>query len=981
MTENLTGYTPLESLLLFQSLASNGPEPSSFSRTSDLLNNNPHVRSAKAYDSGRLSPDALRELYLGLLKEEARAELDEATTSEAQESNGVLDGASRKRKRSPNLLSVQEASKHAHLIPQLIARLYARYREHTIREIREDERRYDALLQEVEDIQAGKWDERLTRQASQETRVLPHPPTRASRSPATPDHPSKQGAEPSEDQRSIVDATRASPSVVANTEPQVTQEEPNLAQAKIDAVINQPVSAATSENIAPSAAGSQAPSPVQQSTAQSDAPSHQPTPAARLPPPKPSSSGYRLNSPSVHQSPYAPSPAPPVPGVGISPGLISPHVAPDGRAPSSTSPVILPPPSGMPYFSPGSNNPPYSGPAAYSPQQYGQPPRYSASSFAPNEGQNTYAYPPNQYVQHAGRTPMAPPYPPQPGGIMLPPFQLDLQTSGRSSQQHPPSLNTPAARPYTQSSPTLSRAVQRPDQPRTLAAGPTPSQVKEFEHVAEMLLPKLPARNTKWRKLPQPPELAIPRSPTRPPLETLSPVKQRRPSPEAEVNVVKPRRQQRRTHGGGHESEDTKVSVEEHPSEAGTQAKHSRMRTRKARGGSVSSSAVASSIRGRTRSQSIISHAESSVQDNEPSSQLTVKPEPPSTPAGSGVLSDIAASESTPTEARVTRRRAGTLQSTVDTAQKRKRPAREQSESPPPMEMPPSSPGKQYISASRNFSRTSLTIMNDITSHKYASYFAQPVTERQAEGYHDIVYRGQDLRTIQKLINNGSKTIAGMISANPSFDASQPPLASPGGPSGGSGTVLVPANPNVMPPQAIVNSSQLEKEIMRMFANAVMFNPGEEGMVKETREMAEDVQQMVRQWRGAERTQTGTPVHSGARSKGDEEDEGGDEEDFREQVLNPVCAVTALVLRAVRSTTQTLIGTLNHSITNLITTKSPVDSSDTSALVLQQLQEQSATSSKLSQAVLARVPYAVSGVAQGLTGQINATIERRIIAF
>ncbi|KAL9078350.1 MAG: hypothetical protein Q9157_002742 [Trypethelium eluteriae] len=878
MTEKLTAYTPLESLLLFQSLALNGVEPSTFSRTSDLLNNNPHVGSAKAYDSGRLSPDALRELYLRLLKEEVKSELDESTTSEAQESNGVPDAASRKRKRSPSLPSVQEASKHAHLIPQLIARLYARYREHTIREIREDERRYDALLQEVEDIQTGKWDERLTRQDSQETKASSHPPTRTSQSPTAPDHDMKQSAESSEDRRSITDATRVSPSV-ANAEPQVTQEEPNLAQAKIDAVINHPAKAATSENIASSTPGPQALSSTQQSTAQTDTPSQHPTPIARLPPPKPSSSGYRLNSPSVHQSPYAPSPTSSVPGVGVSPSLNPPHVAPDGRTPSSSSPVVLPPPSGMQYFSPDPNNPPYSGPTTYSPQQYGQPPRYSASSIAPNEGQNTYSYPPNQYAQHASRTQMAPPYPPQPGGIMLPPFQLDVQTSGRSNQQHQPPSNTPAARPHRQSSPTLSRAVQsRLDQPRSLAAGPTPSQVKEFEHVAELLLPKLPSRNTKWRKLPQPPELSIPRSPTRPPLETLSPVKQRRPSPEVEVNAAKPKRQQRRTRAGGHESEDTKVSIEEHPSDAGTQAKHSRTRPHKARGGSVSSSAVASSIRGRTRSQSIISHAESSVQDNEPSSQRTVKPEPPSTPAGSGALSDIAASESTPTEARVTRRRAGTLQSTIDTAQKRKRPTREQSESPPPMEMPPSSPGKQYISASRNFSRTSLTIMNDITSHKYASYFAQPVTERQAEGYHDIVYRGQDLRTIQKLINNGSKVIAGMISANPSFDASQPPLASPGGPSGGSGTVLVPANPNIMPPHAIVNSSQLEKEIMRMFANAVMFNPGDEGMVKETREMAEDVQQMVRQWRGAERTQTGTPVHSGARAKGDEEDEGGDEE-------------------------------------------------------------------------------------------------------
>ena len=40
---------------------------------------------------------------------------------------------------------------------------------------------------------------------------------------------------------------------------------------------------------------------------------------------------------------------------------------------------------------------------------------------------------------------------------------------------------------------------------------------------------------------------------------------------------------------------------------------------------------------------------------------------------------------------------------------------------------------------------------------------------------------------------------------------------------------------------------------MRMFANAVMFNPGEDGMVADTREMFEDVEAKIAEWRGAER--------------------------------------------------------------------------------------------------------------------------------
>ena len=43
----------------------------------------------------------------------------------------------------------------------------------------------------------------------------------------------------------------------------------------------------------------------------------------------------------------------------------------------------------------------------------------------------------------------------------------------------------------------------------------------------------------------------------------------------------------------------------------------------------------------------------------------------------------------------------------------------------------------------------------------------------------------------------------------------------------------LPLSTDVIPPKAIVNSGQLEKEVMRMFANAVMFNPGDDGMVRD----------------------------------------------------------------------------------------------------------------------------------------------------
>ncbi|KAI6876939.1 hypothetical protein KC355_g22552, partial [Hortaea werneckii] len=62
---------------------------------------------------------------------------------------------------------------------------------------------------------------------------------------------------------------------------------------------------------------------------------------------------------------------------------------------------------------------------------------------------------------------------------------------------------------------------------------------------------------------------------------------------------------------------------------------------------------------------------------------------------------------------------------------------------------------------------------------------------------------------------------------------------------------------DLLPPKAIVNAAQLEKEVYRMFANAVMFNPGEDGLVADTREMFADVERGMREWRGAESSSVG----------------------------------------------------------------------------------------------------------------------------
>jgi hypothetical protein len=153
----LTAYTPLESLLLFQSLAKYGEEPSAFSKISDLLKGNPLVRQAKTFDTGRLSPDALRELYLSLLKEDSSGEVGR---------NGALEqpgdeGQSISRKRKLQTPPLPDVAQQAQRLPQLVKRLYARYIENITRLIREDEKKYQSLHQEVEEIQRGELVEEL----------------------------------------------------------------------------------------------------------------------------------------------------------------------------------------------------------------------------------------------------------------------------------------------------------------------------------------------------------------------------------------------------------------------------------------------------------------------------------------------------------------------------------------------------------------------------------------------------------------------------------------------------------------------------------------------------------------------------------------------------------------------------------------------------------------------------------------------------
>ncbi|RSL94455.1 hypothetical protein CDV31_014310 [Fusarium ambrosium] len=154
-------YTPLESLLLFQSVVTNGVDTGAFARISESLISNSLIKDDPTYDTTRLQPDALRQLFLLVIREEFR--------TEAERGDATADGSPGSRKRklgTPPLPTLKEVYENVEKIPALVETLYARYRESIVKQIREDERRFENVRGEIQLLERTEL-ERRARAASQ----------------------------------------------------------------------------------------------------------------------------------------------------------------------------------------------------------------------------------------------------------------------------------------------------------------------------------------------------------------------------------------------------------------------------------------------------------------------------------------------------------------------------------------------------------------------------------------------------------------------------------------------------------------------------------------------------------------------------------------------------------------------------------------------------------------------------------------------
>ena len=790
MASNMQTHTALQALLLFQTLASHRPDSSAFAHVAQALRESALLSQGTGGGSDHaISPDGLQALYNQIVNTEART----GSTNNVHLQNGVGD---RSGKFGPD--SDNPHFKAVDVIP----RLYEDYRRRIIEDIRVEERNYTQLAHEINNLESlqekdnDQSKSQLLKTAAESTSLIAVPSSDGVKIPAT--DKSLASSEPKTD----VKEPQGETSIEQSFDKKARQRRAN---ASIDCIINH--DEPNDDKFArPSTAGSGTiPTPVFPHQDLPYAPTHGHSSSQTL---------YSSTSPThdsrLMQDPRSGPPRAPVPS----------H--------SPTTPVILPPPPGMnpPAFPPTSPYSPHADSAFASAYRTHVPP-YHSHQYPAHDPYATTRYPepysPASYTSGDGRRlsssgppPPRPNYPsyqaqsttyPAPsqyqqaqrGGVILPPFQVTPHAPGSSQlgqlARLPPHSASQATQPKRLSERTFptNGTISTPTQPPHATIHPSPLSAPHTVFLRKSGVSASPGSTTIWRNSlgGQARERSPPRS--------VSPPTDREATPTPPRGAA----------GKGRK---------------GRMAKTAESRT--------TPLPVRSS---RERSQSVSSHVSESLISSRTGKGRRIKHEPPATPdltsADGGEAEVATKSQSLRRGQSIKRKRTDSnIEGSVADAA-----------ATPTTLRPPDT-----VTAYRNFGKMAQPVMNVISSHKHASLFAEPVRERQAEGYRDIIKRPQDLKSIRAAIAAGSRAVAAAVEVQ---------QGSPGSTSGSASgnAVVLPVSEALVPPKGIVNAAQLEQEVMRMFANAVMFNPGDDEIVQDSREMFESVEQALQQWRDVER--------------------------------------------------------------------------------------------------------------------------------
>ncbi|KAI4117978.1 MAG: hypothetical protein LQ345_001869 [Seirophora villosa] len=873
------------------------PASSSLESLSQTLKSSNVVSRGATSDKDHLEPKALQSLYIRLMKEEIKLEnqKNDSYTQLPREKHE----SRRQKLSSPVLETMEEVSHYSRLLPQLATRVYDSYRESAIKSIGDEELTYRRLQKDIQEIERGEWDARLQQQ---ETTSRRDPKALSSIQTLLHNEPDSSQA-----RSTTVNGTSPAP-LPSNYQPFPDTGTPPRATPNAHIWENQ-------SKVVPNTNGHQRSTP-------SIDPASAPKDLAAVAAGSPTRARQPIHPPHEHPS-NTPRPS-------------SQSTSADNGVPFLPPPQPSQQPTQQAYHVISTDQAQYLLPD-HRRHQVVHSTKYSFRYLRITHIEAISTL--HTTAAHLTKMPMHPTIQlrcllsirttiPTLRHISTPHMLLaNLRITLHGLHINNLYMLTRMGSPYAPYPPpsTLEQqtALSAPDGRRK---HPKPSPINTS------------LSSTKWKNTSRPRGFRSPKSPIRPRADEISPISDRAPSPAFENPGF---------HGptiGGHAdfSSSTRRNLRP-PSDPRPTVKPRRGRPPRGtatRGrGTRAPSTASSTFPTRTRSASAVSGADelSLEPPTTVANRPTIKPEPVATPARESSAS-MPPSATTDNEGnrKSTRRRRGTLRGmesaaeSTRTSTKRKRTATDASELGPPFPVVTSAAfDKQreqlsatHILASRNLPRTSATLINDITAHKLASIFAKPITEREAPGYHSLIFRPQDLKSIKQAITNGNKALTSLVDEEHAGenDDAVVPVAGAGE---SDMRVWVRRNEDVVPPKGIVNSVQLEREIVRVFANAVMFSPNsdrglgpafrtrakgikerhvpahladeedeeedgegrerkreeeEGGVVRDAREMFEDVERVVREWRAAEKAaEEAASVKAGVNVKGVEDEEEADE--------------------------------------------------------------------------------------------------------
>ncbi|KAL2265813.1 hypothetical protein VTJ83DRAFT_6913 [Remersonia thermophila] len=854
-TTSSSSHTPLETLLLFRAVAHFGLDDASFTRIADTLRANKLLRNAASYDPCRLTADALRDLFLRVVREEL-------TFSDADKTpgpDGALSPASKKRRlEPPPLLSLKDARQHIARIEAAYARIHDVYVKHAVGEVQQYERAYEALVGEIKDLEKTVPEAPEPEPELESKPQLQQPQTQ----PQTQPLQGPNGVQAPGRPKPAATPNGAAPSPVASPRPPQPPTPHALPHPPLRNL--QPLLPAQQAPPQPPPAQTQ-PQPSPRPPLPPSHPNQQPPPAGRAPGtsrhPPPNGTTPVLQAPQG-AAPFQPSPSPAAPA-GTD-GLQRPDGVPAPRqAPAFSAPSPQPPAQGQLKW-----EPPYQ-PANAPPAQAAGP--AGPPAVPPQRPQQPIPAPPGPALPQAqpGRPMQAAPVPPHPASQ----FAAALQSPAASAAARPPQfVPAPAAGAPPQQSqlhppyagPAFSATGQAPPAP-PLVPAPAPQAAAAAAASGAARGAGVAATAAPAGSVPRPgPGVAAP-SP-RPQASAVLQAPAAQPNaPPARPDAADPRHSSPynppRPGGSRPPAVATPTPAARFGAAPGPRTPNVGFPMRIAGGSGTKWVSTSTPSTPRPGIELRLGYDDVPSPAYEPTSPVLhpaplsatrdaeKREEPSETPKPKAGASrpvprhPTASHEKKPSQAGSdmvkVKEEAGTPRLTTETGDTtadesvtgRTQPSRSSKRkrddlTPTPAQTPRASqmrealpeglvPGESptLVLWTRSFNKVCGSAMEQIIHHRSANMFAQPIREKDAPGYHKVIKQPTDLKSIRAAINHGNRAAQAAAHALP--DGGDP----------GTSSVWLPRTEDLVPPRSIINSSQLDRELAHMFSNAIMYNP------------------------------------------------------------------------------------------------------------------------------------------------------------